>query len=79
MRSILQIAFPSKNGRSLEAVGLNVEQRSHFPSFEEGWPRRSRKCNATSDSARLGEVRPLLHKGSDLPRCALFKVAIRFA
>src|SRR4030095_7872301 len=54
MRSILQIACLSKNSGSLEAVGLNVEQRSLFPSFEEGWPRRSRKCNATSDSARPG-------------------------
>src|SRR4030095_13821195 len=32
----------------------NNLEKTVFPSFEEGWPRRSSKCNATLDSARPG-------------------------
>src|SRR5215510_6154002 len=46
-----------------------------FPSFEEGWPRRSSEYNATLDSARPGRSNAYYKKTSDLPRCALIKVA----
>jgi len=46
-----------------------------FPSFEEGWPRRSSKCDVTLNSARPGRSNACCNKTYDLPRCDLFKVA----
>src|SRR5262245_58343806 len=47
-----------------------------FPSSKEGRPRRSIKCDATLVSARPGRSNQSCSKVSDLPRCALFKVAL---
>src|SRR5215831_14482515 len=46
-----------------------------FPSFEEGKPRRSSETQRYLKLGAAGEVKPLLQQRSDLPRCALFKVA----
>jgi hypothetical protein len=67
-----------------------MSKRLYFPSFEEGWPRRSRKCNATLDFGTAGEVKHCCNKVltslkavryracAPRPRCALFKVARHF-
>src|SRR5262249_22804560 len=46
-----------------------------FPSLEEGWPRRSSQMQRYLKLGAAGEVKQLLQQRSDLPRCALFKVA----
>src|SRR5215831_515968 len=46
-----------------------------FPSFEEGWPRRSSQMQRYLKLGAAGEVKQLLQQRSDLPRSALFKVA----
>jgi hypothetical protein len=38
-----------------------------IPSFEEGTMRRSRKWNATLETAQRGEVKHVLQQASDLP------------
>ena len=44
-----------------------------IPSFEEGWQRRSSKMPRYLNIGAVGEVKPMLQEGSDLPRCALFE------
>jgi hypothetical protein len=56
----------------------DCETRRFFPSFEEGWQRRSSKMPRYLNIGAVGEVKPMLQEGSDLPRCALFKVARHF-
>src|SRR5262245_44303449 len=63
-----------------------------FPSFEEGWPRRSNNATLPQVIGAVGEVRPFLQQEFDLfliaspyrarirsahARCALIKVARR--
>jgi hypothetical protein len=50
---------------SLEAVieGVNALKSGTFPSFEEGTPRRSNKCNATLRNRRgRGGQNPCFHR-----------------
>src|SRR5262245_38924818 len=54
------------NGRTMKRL---------FPSFEEGRPRRSSEMQRYLKLGAAGEVKPPLQQHSDLPRCALFKVA----
>jgi len=51
---------------------------SHYPLLRGGVAAPIKQSNVTLDSARPGEVKRLLQKGSDLPRCALYKVARHF-
>jgi len=54
-------------------VGDEPELRWIFiPSFEEGTMRRSRKWNATLETAQRGEVKRLFQEVFDLPRRAEF-------
>jgi len=48
---------------------VNEYEQGVFPSFEEGWPRRSSKGNATLGSARAGEVKHSCNKMYDLSWC----------
>src|SRR5262244_4144766 len=50
-------------------------EKTLFPSFEEGSPRRSSQMQRYLKLGAAGEVKQLLQQRSDLPRCALFKVA----
>src|SRR5215467_8380839 len=57
---------------------MNVLEQGRYPSFEEGWPRRSSRCSVTLRSARPGRSNVCCHETYDLPRCALIKVARPF-
>ena len=46
-----------------------MSKKVDIPSFEEGWPRRSNNCIATSDNRRGRGGQPF-RAGCDLPRCA---------
>src|SRR5437870_5144211 len=52
--SRLPLCCPVGGHRSCERIGRNVDERSDFPSCEEGTRRRSRKCNATLARRRGG-------------------------
>src|SRR5213596_744942 len=51
---------------------------SPFEAFEEGWPRRFKDVTLPQVIGAAGEVKPWLRQVSDLPRCALFKLARHF-
>src|SRR2546428_13662611 len=67
--------------RNVNRTEVNVSRLVKFPSFEEGWPRRSNKCIATSNNrrGRGGQTRDSARQSDHLLMVSPYRAHIRSA